>query len=290
MQPDERALSFACGGEWLYGVLSLPAAAREDALDTRGVLIVVGGPQVRTGSHRQFTLLARSLAQAGVPVLRFDYRGMGDSEGTVRDFEQVEEDLRAALDCFFARLPALREVALWGLCDGASAAAMYAPRDRRVAGLALLNPWVRTEQGAAKATLKHYYRARLLDPGLWKKVVSGRFNVVGAFRSFVGLACSALGRRTDAPARPEDAAGASLPARMQASLQGFSGKVLVMLSGADLTAQEFADLASGSRDWQRLLDAPAVTRHTLPGADHTCSRREWHEQMVEWTSAWLRAW
>ena len=52
MQPEERALSFACGGEWLYGVLSLPAQAPQAA--RRGVLIVVGGPQVRTGSHRQF--------------------------------------------------------------------------------------------------------------------------------------------------------------------------------------------------------------------------------------------
>jgi hypothetical protein len=66
---------------------------------------------------------------------------------------------------------------------------------------------------------------------------------------------------------------------MHAALQRFSGKVLVMLSGADLTAQEFAGLASGSRDWQQLLAGPRVTRHTLPGADHTCSRREWHEQL-----------
>jgi hypothetical protein len=71
-------------------------------------------------------------------------------------------------------------VVLWGLCDGASAAAMYAPGDARVAGLALLNPWVRTEGGAAKATLKHYYRSRLLDPGLWKKIASGRFDAAQA--------------------------------------------------------------------------------------------------------------
>jgi exosortase A-associated hydrolase 1 len=282
MQPEERALSFSCGGERLYGVLSLPAQPA-----TRGVLIVVGGPQVRTGSHRQFTLLARNLAQAGAPAMRFDYRGMGDSEGAVRDFEQIEDDLRAAIDCFFAQVPDMREVTLWGLCDGASAAAMYAPTDARVTGLAMLNPWVRTEQGAAKATLKHYYRARLLDPGLWKKVVSGRFDAAQAARSLVTSVRSAF-----APADPaQPSAGkASLPERMQASLQCFGGKVLVMLSGADLTAQEFADLGSGSREWQRLLGQPGVTRHVLDGADHTCSRREWHEQVVGWTAGWLRSW
>ncbi|HBZ05431.1 MAG TPA: hydrolase 1, exosortase A system-associated, partial [Massilia sp.] len=50
----------ACRGAWLYGIVSLPAAPHP-----RGVLIVVGGPQYRAGSHRQFTLLARDLAAAG---------------------------------------------------------------------------------------------------------------------------------------------------------------------------------------------------------------------------------
>jgi exosortase A-associated hydrolase 1 len=287
MQPEERAVSFACGTDLLYGVLSLPAQAEAPAAPVRGTLIVVGGPQVRTGSHRQFTLLARSLAQAGVPVMRFDYRGMGDSEGMPRDFEQIEDDLRAALDCFFAQVPGMRDATLWGLSDGASAAALYAPRDARVTGLALLNPWVRTEQGAAKATLKHYYRARLLDPGLWKKVASGRFDAAQAARSFTDALRSAF-RKTQ-PAQ-QDAGGAGLPERMHASLQRFGGRILVMLSGADLTAQEFAGLASGSRDWERLLAGPGVTRHTLAGADHTCSRRDWHEQVAGWTARWLRSW
>ncbi|MGZ5200780.1 MAG: hydrolase 1, exosortase A system-associated, partial [Telluria sp.] len=87
---SERALAFPCGGDWLYGVASLPAQA-----GACGVLIVVGGPQYRAGSHRQFTLLARSLADAGIPAMRFDYRGMGDSDGGVRSFESVDEDIRA---------------------------------------------------------------------------------------------------------------------------------------------------------------------------------------------------
>jgi exosortase A-associated hydrolase 1 len=282
MRHEERALSFPCRGEWLYGVLSMPAQPAP-----RGVLIVVGGPQVRTGSHRQFTLLARSLAQAGIPAMRFDYRGMGDSEGAARGFEQIQDDLRAAIDCFFAQAPGLAGVALWGLCDGASAAALYAAGDPRVTGLALLNPWVRTEDGAARATLKHYYRSRVLDPALWKKIVAGRFDARQAAGSFVGLVRAAF--RGAGAVAPQADACASLPERMHAALQQFKGKVLVMLSGADLTAQEFAGLPSGSRDWERLLASPRVTRHTLDGADHTCSRREWHEQMVDWTAAWLRA-
>jgi exosortase A-associated hydrolase 1 len=272
---DERAFAFPCSGEWLYGVASIPPQA-----NPRGVLIVVGGPQYRAGSHRQFTLLARSLAARGIPAMRFDYRGMGDSEGKMRDFESVAEDINAALDKFFAEVPDMQEVVLWGLCDGASAAAMYAPSDPRVCALALLNPWVRTEDGVARATIKHYYGARLLEPAFWKKVLGGRFGYRAAIGSFAGLV------RTAFAGRPQTAAALSLPDRMHAALRAFRGEVLVMLSGADLTAQEFADL-SASGKWSKLFTEGRFTRHTLPKADHTCSRREWHEQVMQWTGDWV---
>ena len=80
-----------------------------------------------------------------------------------RDFTDVDADLRAAIDAFCARVPSLREVVIWGLCDAASAALFYAQQDERVTGLVLLNPWAHTEDGHAKATLKHYYGARLFD-------------------------------------------------------------------------------------------------------------------------------
>lgn len=272
---SERALAFPCAGDWLYGVASLPASQPGQC----GVLVVVGGPQYRAGSHRQFTLLSRALADAGIPAMRFDYRGMGDSEGAMRIFESVDEDIRAAIDRFMAEVPCLRQVALWGLCDGAAAAAMYAPKDARVRGLALLNPWVRTEDGAARATIRHYYGARVLQREFWKKVIGGRFDVRAAGASLVSLVRTALSR-----SQPDDQA-ASLPDRLLAALRSFDGEVLVMLSGADLTAQEFADL-SGQPKWKAMLGSPRVERHTLPKADHTCSKREWHEQVAAWTIAW----
>ncbi|MDB5838838.1 MAG: hydrolase 1, exosortase system-associated, partial [Herminiimonas sp.] len=179
MKYEERTICFACEDCWLYGVLSMP-----ERPVSRGVLIAVGGPQYRVGSHRQFTLLARYLASHGVPVMRFDYRGMGDSEGEARDFEDVDQDLRAAVDQFMREVPALEELALWGLCDAASAVLFYAHRDPRVTGLALLNPWVRTDSGIAKTYLKHYYLRHLFGRDLWKKILRGEFDYGAAVRSF----------------------------------------------------------------------------------------------------------
>ncbi|WP_432377773.1 hydrolase 1, exosortase A system-associated [Duganella sp. P38] len=277
MHFEEQAQTIVCGDQQLIGVLARPTQPA-----TRGVLIIVGGPQYRAGSHRQFTLLARHLAGRGVPVLRFDYRGMGDSDGDSRSFEDVNQDVRAAIDHFFASVSQLREVALWGLCDGASAALFYAAQDARVRGLALLNPWARTEAGAAQATLKHYYRRRLLQPELWRKLLAGRFDAAAAWRSLrVLLAAS----RQAMPAQDQ-----SLPARLYRGWQAFNGPVLLMLSGADLTAREFAALADSTPEWRALLARDVTTRRELAGADHTCSRAVWRDQIADWTSDWVRAW
>ena len=271
----EEAVVFPCGEEELVGVFALPEQS-----GPRGVLIVVGGPQYRAGSHRQFTLLARYLAQRGIASLRFDYRGMGDSSGASRTFEGAEEDIRAAVDRLVERLPAPREVVIWGLCDAASAALIYAQADPRVSGLILVNPWVRTEAGSARAQLRHYYGARLLQASFWQKLAQGEFNPARAARSFGGSLMRSIRRSRNHARKP-------LPERMEAGLRGFRGRVLLILSGKDLTAQEFNSLVKSSPTWQGLLREPRVTRFEMPGANHTFSRRDWREQVLTWTSAWL---
>jgi exosortase A-associated hydrolase 1 len=281
MNFEERALAFPCHGDWLYGILSVPAASCQ-----RGVLVVVGGPQYRVGSHRQFALLARALAQNGIAAMRFDYRGMGDSEGEARSFEAVEDDLRAAIDAFMNAVPGMREVVLWGLCDAASAVTMYAARDARVSGLVLLNPWVRTVDSIARTTLRHYYRDRLRDPVFWRQVVRGQLDYARSFKSMYKLVRAAFGATGAAPADTQ----ISLPDRMHAGMRDFGGPVLVIIGSADLTGREFCDLAGATPKWKRLLDAPRVTQYRIEKADHTFSRRVWRDQVAGWTCEWMRSW
>jgi uncharacterized protein len=279
----DRILVFDCDGDSLIGVLSEAASPA-----SRGVLIVVGGPQYRVGSHRQFALLARHLAEVGVPALRFDYRGMGDSEGDKRTFEDVGADIRCAIDRFFTNVPGLKDVVIWGLCDAASAALFYAHRDARVSGLVLLNPWVRTEQGAARAHFRHYYLQRLFQASLWGKIARGEFDVREAAGAFGRLAAAAVGRGSAAGADGRSPEDESLPARMADGLRRFRGKVLLILSGNDLTAQEFKDVTARSGDWRRLLEDARVTRHDLREANHTFAKREWRDQVARWTVDWVK--
>ena len=164
MNVEERVCQFDCLGDRLVGILSLPTTTEI----TRAIVMLVGGTQYRTGSHRQFTLLARHFAASGIAVLRFDRRGTGDSEGQPRDFEHASDDIRSAIDALLPAVPQLRELVLWGLCDGASAALLYSRSDRRVTGLCLVKPWARTDAGLAQAYLKHYYLPRLLSKALWR--------------------------------------------------------------------------------------------------------------------------
>jgi len=291
MDIQEHAFSFACQGSWLYGISSLPEEAA-----SRGVLIVVGGPQYRVGSHRQFTLLARDLAAHGVPVMRFDYRGMGDSEGDARNFEDIKDDLFCAIDQFFEKAQSLKELVIWGLCDAASAALFYAYQDRRVTGLVLLNPWVRTDEGVAKARLKHYYLDRLFEPGFWSKILRGNFNITESVQSFSRNVSNALlSRKEDMASQNEKIGNAScnpglLPERMMDGLKYFEGKVLLITSGDDLTAQEFTDLVKASPEWQELLKSSNVKHFNIPEADHTFSRKKWRDQISTWTREWVQSW
>jgi exosortase A-associated hydrolase 1 len=290
---DEIPLVFKCGADDLIGVLHLPVNGGK-----RGVLIVVGGPQYRVGSHRLFVDVARSLARSGIPVLRFDYRGMGDSDGRYQGFEHINEDIRAAMDAFERNVPGLEDIVLWGLCDAASAVLFYASSDTRVKGIALINPWVRTIAGQARAYLKHYYVQRLLDRDFWRKWMSGNARPLTMIRSLLRVLADAGRSGSDTPpAQLEQGRGPIMPApasdpapvpdRMARSLAAFRGPVMIVTSGKDLTAAEFNDLARTSGRWRRLLRNPRLTAHELKECDHTFSREAWQDEVVALTRKWV---
>jgi exosortase A-associated hydrolase 1 len=228
------------------------------------------------------------MAAHGIPVMRFDYRGMGDADGAARDFAAVDSDIGAAIDAFFARQPDLREVVLWGLCDAASAALFYGWRDPRVTGMVLLNPWVRTEAGQARAYVRHYYSQRLLTGEFWRKLISGRFDWRSSVKGFWGQLKRMRSRNSRS--KSEDRLETlPLPERMAEGLARFKGKVLFILSGQDLTADEFRDTVSASARWRELMQDSSIVREDLPEADHTFSRRQWRDDVAKRTWQWVES-
>lgn len=275
MSLREEVLSFPCRGETLFGVLSLPEAEAEAET---AVLVVVGGPQTRVGSHRQFVLLARALANAGFACLRFDYRGMGDSTGALRGFDAIDEDIAAALAALDVRLPRLRRRFLWGLCDGATAAVFHAADNASVDGLILLNPWVRTGQGEARALIANYYRGRFFSWAFWSKLLCGGLDLEARAKEFlVNLKSS---RQASTPAAVD------LPTRFAQALRRAGKPVLLILSGRDLTAAEFNEAAL-REPLASALACVALNRCEIREANHTFSSELWRAEVEALTIDWL---
>ncbi len=281
---------FDCAGTALVGVLSRPAQLQSGAV---GVVVVVGGPQYRAGSHRQFVALARRLAAGGFPVLRFDHRGMGDSPGDLPGFEHLEADIGAAIDALLQAVPALQRVVLWGLCDGASAALLsqHGRADPRVAGLCLLNPWVRSVASLAKTQVKHYYRQRLLERAFWAKLLSG-----GVARKALADLWQNLGQAFGSGAESGSATkgiaadrALGFQQRMALAWQQFDGPILLVLSECDHTAQEFTEVSHSDPLWQSALQRRPPGRVSLSGADHTCSHPAAQASAEAATLQWLRS-
>jgi len=265
----ERAVTIQLADSQLLGVLHQP----EESLGV-GVLVVVGGPQYRVGSHRQFVQLSRALAREGIASMRFDCRGMGDSGGDKQPFDDIHEDIRAACDAFCAE-SGIERVVLWGLCDAASAAMMYSIEDSRIAGLVLLNPWLQSEDARARTMVRYYYLRRLVSKEFWLKLLGGKVKVrtgLREARSYIKGSMSESSRPTG-----------SYQSRMQSAMAQFKGKICLILSGSDLTAREFELQALGVNGWPSFR-ADSCLVHRLKGADHTFSSSP-YKRKVESVSA-----
>ena len=277
----------------LVAILHRPvASAKPSRLGV--VMIVGGGPQYRVGGHRQLTLWSRRLAAAGIPVLRFDHLGMGDSPGEYDGFTVLDDDIRCAIDRLVAECPEVREAVLWGECSAASAALYYAYRDPRVSGAVLLNLWVRTKALAAQATLRYYYLQRLLQPSLWRKLFSGRFNPLASVKSAYQLVQEA---RSGEPEPTRDTHHPGLSAAIPRSLpltkgllmglSRFKGRVMLVQSGRDMIAREFDVVVNASPAWRAALARCDTQRHDMADGDHTFSSAVQRDQVITWALQWL---
>jgi pimeloyl-ACP methyl ester carboxylesterase len=129
----------------LAGIVCRPARERFPGF---AVLICNAGGNPRHGFARFGVECARTLAQAGVTSLRFDFAGLGDSihisvgEDLQTDVftEDRTADVRAALDALEAL--GFDRFALHGLCSGAYHAVHAACADPRITQLYAINlPW-----------------------------------------------------------------------------------------------------------------------------------------------------
>ena len=226
-----------CGGSELVATL-------DAAEGTSGLLIVTGGNELRAGAWQGQARLAARLAGRGISVLRFDRRGVGDSSGENKGFQDSAADIAAALAAFRTALPHLRRVVAFGNCDAASALMLGAGCG--CDALVLANPWTFDADGegpASPAALKAHYARRLTNPAALRRLLTGQVRLGGVLAGLRGSL-----RR---PVRT------ALADAIERRLGQFAGPATILLAGRDRTAQAF--LGGWDRTDPRLRHCPQAS-------------------------------
>ncbi len=114
------------------------------AAGNRGVVLCAPHGYEELCVHRQWAGLAERLASAGMPTLRFDYRGTGNSIGDDEEPQRLRTWIDSVRDAasWMRAQPGINEVALVGLRLGGTLATLAAKELGDVDMLALLAPVV----------------------------------------------------------------------------------------------------------------------------------------------------
>lgn len=163
-------------GATLIGIVTAPpapgggttvAAGEPVAAGGIGVVFLNAGVIHRVGPNRVYVRMARALGRRGIPGLRFDLSGVGDSpSGNDPDvLRRWIAEARHAIDCLVAAT-GVRGVVLAGHCSGAALAFLTAVEDRRVVGAALVNPQPRS-------SVRYFLRLAATHPNFWRRLLRG---------------------------------------------------------------------------------------------------------------------
>lgn len=273
----EIPVVMTCQGSELLSILHRP-----ECPSRVGAVFVVGGAQYRVGSHRMFVQMARYLSDQGVTCLRFDRRGMGDSQGPDLGFENSQEDIGVAFETLRKQAPELKEIYLLGLCDGATAGVFYGHSEPDISGYILINPWIRSSNTQSQALIGHYYKKRILDAEFWRQLFAGKVNFGKSLSEYLGH------WRNTRDSRQNETSDSPLADLLYSRLSQDLKRTLILVSENDITGQEFCAVRNESR-WQSLLDKEIFELLFCEDADHTFSEVVSQDYLFQQCANWLVA-
>jgi pimeloyl-ACP methyl ester carboxylesterase len=169
----------------LFAIATTPADLERGS--TWVVFVNTGGAR-RIGPDRMWTRFARRWAARGIPSLRLDVRGAGDSAGpfsaslTTMYDPVVVENAAAALSHLREQHGARRFVMI-GLCSGGYTALHAAERHQDVAGVALVNAQTLLWTPADHEQRDRYVRHSPLNRGRWLRLLTGTVSFATAVRA-----------------------------------------------------------------------------------------------------------
>lgn len=290
----------------LFGILHTPPGRPPGDL---AVLLLSPGVKMRVGPQRLYLPMTERLLSMGLSVLRVDFHGLGDSEGTLpeeqlRDvYNHIEvgrfvDDTIDAMN-WMQQTHGCRRFLLSGLCGGAITGLLAGQRDARVAGLIGLGITPVLASRAAEASRymtigqleasQKMYVKRLLNPKAWFRLLTLQTDNRLIRRMLAHWTRKLLGLKPPAaaPAAEADNANPLFPPaffRMLATRR----PMLLVFGGADRLHWEYEEKFV-SRHQERLAAMPPlVAVHVVEQANHVLSLREWQDEMLDVSTRWLK--
>ncbi len=241
-----RHFTFECEGARLVGTI-------DDAAGSTGLLLITGGNETRAGAFSGQAVLAAQIAAEGYPVMRFDRRGIGDSEGENLEFTKEGPDIEEAVAAFRRQTPHLSRVIGYGNCDAASALMLNGGAG--CDGLVLTNPWTIEDADAAPSpdAVRARYTEKLKSPKELFRLFSG------------GVSFSKLAGGLRQAMRPAPQPS-SLAQDMRSGLDEFAGPITILLAGRDRTAQAFE--ATWEKNDSRIRRCPNASHAFVEDTSH----------------------
>ena len=180
----------------VFGIVTEP---RPGEARRRAVILLNAGADHHIGASRLYVSIARRWAFRGYIVLRMDFAGLGDSRTRpgCPDNEvfppKALEDIRDAIEFLRTRY-GVRDCTLSGLCSGAYHALRAAAAGVPVNRIIMVNPqhyfWYPGDtldmlQLAEIVKNPGVYRERMFSMSAWKRLFSGRVNIVRILRIYM---------------------------------------------------------------------------------------------------------
>lgn len=291
-------------GRQLFGILEQPIDSPPARL---GVILLSPGVKMRVGPGRLYRRLANVFVGLGLPVLRFDFWGLGDSEGELTEtflkdvYNHIEvgrfvDDTLDAVD-WMQRHGGVDRVVVSGLCGGAITGLLAGSKDPRIAGLLALgmtpvlaskaaDPLTYMTRGQLRG-LRRGYLKKLTAPTSWLRMMTLRSDFRLMWRSLTEpLRRNQAGRQESAQSESNDNASPLFPQAFFAMASSHR-PILLIFGGTDRLRWEF-DEKFVSRHRERLASLKSIYDvHVIDRANHVLSFREWQLEMLEVSVQWL---
>jgi len=252
---DEVPVFVKVMGERIHGVIHVP-----DVTPAPSVVFCHGFTGNRIEAHRLFVRAARKMSGKGFVAVRFDFRGSGESEGEFENMTVSSEigDLNAVLSFLSGRSEVARDkIGLVGLSLGGAVSILTAARNQAVKAVCTWSSPAefRLMSDAEKAfgiDLKSILEKGYVDLPSGYRVGKDFFTDVLKHDILDG--CSRI-----------------------------SPRPLLIIHGSEdpvVPVQHAHMLYDKAGEPKKLV--------MIDGADHTFSRRDWEDRLIEITTEWLK--